>query len=135
MYNGKMYHGGQGNNMYVFPGIGLGTILSKSVQVTQGMIYASGEAVPTMITEEEKQLALLYPSVTRIRDVSARVALHVIRAAQKDNVDRLHHLREMDDATLEAWIKDKMYDPHKETQELEDEVRELVQDFSATPRL
>lgn len=135
MYNGKMYHGGQGNNMYVFPGIGLGTILSKSVQVTSGMIYASGEAVPTMITEEEKQLALLYPSVTRIRDVSARVALHVIRAAQKDNVDRLHHLREMDDQTLEAWIKDKMYDPHKETQGLEEEVRELVQDFTASPRL
>ncbi|KIW51379.1 hypothetical protein PV05_10107 [Exophiala xenobiotica] len=135
MYNGKMYHGGQGNNMYVFPGIGLGTILSKSVQVTSSMIYASGEALPTMITEEEKQLALLYPSIKRIRDVSARVALHVIRAAQKDNVDRLHHLRDMDDQTLEAWIKDKMYDPHKETQELENEVRDLVVDFAASPRL
>ncbi|KAK5226185.1 hypothetical protein LTR72_004089 [Exophiala xenobiotica] len=135
MYNGKMYHGGQGNNMYVFPGIGLGTILSKSVQVTSSMIYASGEALPTMITEEEKELALLYPSIKRIRDVSARVALHVIRAAQKDNVDRLHHLRDMDDQTLEAWIKDKMYDPHKETQELENEVRDLVVDFAASPRL
>ncbi|KIW20451.1 hypothetical protein PV08_01026 [Exophiala spinifera] len=134
-YNGQTYHPGQGNNMYVFPGIGLGTILSKSVQVTSRMIYASGEALPTMITEEEKQLALLYPSVTRIRDVSARVALYVIRAAQKDNVDRVHHLRDMDDQTLEAWIKDKMYDPHKETQGLEDEVRELVEDFSAVPRL
>ena len=63
------------------------------------------------------------------------MALHVIRAAQKDNVDRLHHLRDMDDQTLEAWIKDKMYDPHKETQELENEVRDLVVDFAASPRL
>jgi len=135
-YNGKTYHPGQGNNMYVFPGIGLGTILSKSVQVTSNMIYASGEALPTMITEEEKDLALLYPAITRIRDVSARVALYVIRAAQKDNVDRLHSLRDMDDAALEAWIKDKMYDPHKETEELENELRDIVQDLSMTsPRL
>lgn len=135
-YNGKTYHPGQGNNMYVFPGIGLGTILSKSVQVTSNMIYASGEALPTMITEEEKDLALLYPAITRIRDVSARVALYVIRAAQKDNVDRLHSLRDMDDASLEAWIKDKMYDPHKETEELENELRDIVQDLSmSSPRL
>lgn len=100
------------------------------------MIYASGEALPTMITDEEKDLALLYPSITRIRDVSARVALYVIRAAQRDNVDRLHHLRDMDDATLEAWIVDKMYDPHKETQELENELRDIVQDLSvSSPRL
>ena len=126
MYNGKMYHPGQGNNMYVFPGIGLGAILSKAVQVTGSMIYASGEALPTMISESEKELSLLYPSITRIRAVSARVALFVIRAAQKDNVDRLHHLREMDDKELEAWIKEKMYDPHKETDELESEVRDIA---------
>ncbi|EXJ88663.1 malate dehydrogenase (oxaloacetate-decarboxylating)(NADP+) [Capronia coronata CBS 617.96] len=131
-FKDKMYHPGQGNNMYVFPGIGLGTILCKAVQVTQGMIYASGEALPTMITEEEKQLALLYPAITRIRDVSARVALYVIRAAQKDNVDRLHYLREMSDEALEAWIKSKMYDPHRETKELESEVREIVDDLVAS---
>lgn len=134
-HKGKTYHPGQGNNMYVFPGIGLGTILSKAVQVTPGMIYASGEALPTMITPEEKELALLYPAITRIRDVSARVALLVIRAAQKDNVDRIHHLRDMSDDTLEAWIKDKMYDPHQETAELENEVRELVHDISSSPKL
>jgi malate dehydrogenase (oxaloacetate-decarboxylating)(NADP+) len=78
---------------------------------------------------------LLYPDITRIRDVSARVALYVIRAAQKDNVDRIHQLRDMSDSHLEAWIKEKMYDPHRETQELEDEVRELVQDIIGSPKL
>jgi len=129
-YKGQLYHPGQGNNMYVFPGIGLGTILSKSVQVTSNMIYASGEALPSMITEEEKQLALLYPDIARIREVSARVARYVIRAAQQDNVDRLHHLRDMTDDHLESWIKDKMYDPHQETAELEAEVREIVDDLT-----
>ena len=131
-HNGKFFHPGQGNNMYVFPGIGLGAILSNAVQVTSNMIYASGEALPTMITEEEKELGLLYPSITRIRDVSARVALYVIRSAQKDNVDRLHHLREMNDADLEQWIQSKMYDPHAETKELEDEGKEIASTITSS---
>lgn len=126
MYKNKMYHPGQGNNMYVFPGIGLGTILCKAVKVTGSMIYASGEALPTKITEEEKELALLYPQITRIREVSVRVARFVIRAAQKDNVDRLHYLREMNDDKLEQWIQEKMYDPHTETQSLTTEVEEMA---------
>lgn len=125
-HNGKTLHPGQGNNMYVFPGIGLGAILSKSVQVTSDMIYASGEAIPSMITEEERKLGMLYPAITRIRDVSARVATYVIRAAQRDNVDRMHHLRDMSDSELEAWVKTKMYCPHAETRELEEEVRDIV---------
>jgi len=129
MYKGKMYHPGQGNNMYVFPGIGLGTILSKAVTVTSGMIYASGEALPAILSEEEKSMALLYPQITRIREVSVVVARYVIRAAQKDNVDRIHHLREISDEELDEYIKDKMYDPHAETTNLETEVQEMVSEL------
>ncbi|RMZ83472.1 hypothetical protein DV737_g1585, partial [Chaetothyriales sp. CBS 132003] len=129
-YKGKFYHPGQGNNMYVFPGIGFGTIISKAVQVTSNMIYASGEALPSTITEEEKELSLLYPDITRIRDVSARVAVYVIRAAQRDNVDRVHSLRALSDEKLEALIKELMYDPHQETPALEEEVREIASSIS-----
>lgn len=131
MYKNHMYHPGQGNNMYVFPGIGLGTILCKAVKVTPYMIYASGEALPTMITEEEKELALLYPNITRIREVSVRVARYVIRAAQKDNVDRMHHLRDLKDDELDEWIREKMYDPHAETKTLEGEVQEIARDLTS----
>lgn len=134
-YKGKTYHPGQGNNMYVFPGIGLGTILCKAVKVTKGMIYASGEALPTMITEEEKDRALLYAEITRIRDVSARVAVYVIRAAQKDNVDRLHSLRELSDEQLEEWVKEKMYDPHKAIEDIEEELDNLAKDLAHTRAL
>jgi len=130
LYKGKVFHPGQGNNMYVFPGIGLGTILSKAVKVTSGMIYASGEALPATLTDEEKDKGLLYPDITRIRDVSVVVSRFVIRAAQKDNVDRIHHLRDMTDEELDDHIRGKMYDPHKETAVLEDEVREMAEDIS-----
>ena len=77
---------------------------------------------------------MLYPSIDRIRDVSARVALYVIRAAQKSHVDRLHHLREHDDEELEQWIKEKMYDPHKELEELETEVRDIAEGIMSTSK-
>ena len=121
---------GQGNNMYVFPGIGLGTILSRAIQVTDNMIYASGESLSTALTQEEISMACLYPEITRIREVSVRVTRFVIRAAQKDNVDRLHHLREMDDEQLEEWIRSKMYDPHAETKNLEEEVKEMARELA-----
>ena len=130
-YKNKIYHPGQGNNMYVFPGIGLGTILSKAVKVTSGMIFASGEALPTTLTEEEKHMSLLYPEITRIREVSVVVARYVIRAAQKDNVDRIHHLREISDKELDDYIWEKMYDPHAETAVLEAEVQDLAKELTS----
>jgi malate dehydrogenase (oxaloacetate-decarboxylating)(NADP+) len=126
----KTLHPGQGNNMYVFPGIGLGTILSKAIQVTDGMIYASGESLSTALTQEEIKMGCLYPQITRIREVSVRVTRFVIRAAQKDNVDRLFHLREMSDEQLEEWIRSKMYDPHAETRNLEEEVKEMARELA-----
>jgi malate dehydrogenase (oxaloacetate-decarboxylating)(NADP+) len=133
-YKGKTYLPGQGNNMYVFPGIGLGTILCKAVKVTSGMIFASGEALPITITEEEKQMSLLYPDITRIRDVSVVVARYVIRAAQKDNVDRIPHLREISDEELDCYIREKMYDPHAETGVLEAEVEDLAKELASSKR-
>ncbi|KAL2838642.1 malic enzyme [Aspergillus pseudoustus] len=111
-YRDKTYHPNQGNNMYVFPGIGLGTILCKASRVTGSMIYAAGQAVSARMSEGELEDGLLYPRLVRIREVSAFVALCVIRAAQKDAVDDEKSLREISDAQLEALIRAQMYDPH-----------------------
>jgi len=104
--------------MYVFPGIGLGTILCKAVEVTDTMIYASAKHLSTTLTAEEMENGLLYPDLTRIRDVSVVVARGVIRAAQEAKVDRETAIRELNDADLDVWIKSKMYDPHHEVASL-----------------
>ncbi|KAL4910193.1 hypothetical protein BDW74DRAFT_144613 [Aspergillus multicolor] len=127
----KMYYPGQGNNMYVFPGIGLGTILSKSVKVTDSMIYASGEALSKALTAEEIERGLLYPDLTRIRQVSVVVARNVIRAAQEAKVDREATLRTMNDEALDAWIKLHMYDAHSEVHQLEREVGSILSTLGA----
>lgn len=112
--------------MYVFPGIGLGTILSKATTVTQSMIYASATSLSTSLSSSEVSNGLLYPDLSRIRDVSVIVAMGVIRAAQQAGVDRETRLQEMDEKELETWVRSKMYDPLAETQRVEEEVSELM---------
>jgi malate dehydrogenase (oxaloacetate-decarboxylating)(NADP+) len=97
----------------VFPGLGQGTILSQSKHVTQNMVYAAGAAIPDVMLEKEIKAGLLYPELDRKREVGSFVALRVIRAAQKDEVDRATDLRRMSDDELLDWISKKMYDPFK----------------------
>ena len=114
--------------MYVFPGIGLGTILSKATTVTQSMIYASATSLSTSLNPSEVSKGWLYPELARIRDVSVIVAIGVIRAAQEAGVDREQSIKGMGNDELEKWVRSKMYDPLTETQRVEKEVHELIDD-------
>ena len=78
------YEPGQGNNMYIFPGLGLGAILSKARHVSDAMVEQASIALASSLTEEEKAAQLVYPRLTRIRDISAQVAFSVIRQAQRE---------------------------------------------------
>jgi len=129
-HNNKLLTPGQGNNMYVFPGIGLAAILSKAVNVTQSMIYASGEALSTSLTPEERNNNWLYPNINRIREVSVVVTCGVIRAAQKEGVDRELALRSLNDDELATYVRERMYDPFKEKDRVEAEVKELASHLS-----
>ncbi|MFP6814704.1 MAG: NAD-dependent malic enzyme [Pseudomonadales bacterium] len=85
-HGGRTYHIGQGNNVFVFPGLGLGALVADAAQVTDAMVSASSAALAEQITDEELELGLLFPSVTRLREVSKEVARAVVRQARKDNV-------------------------------------------------
>jgi malate dehydrogenase (oxaloacetate-decarboxylating)(NADP+) len=97
--------------VYVFPGIGLGTILCEAAHVTESMIYASAAGLAASLNATEKARGDLYPELPRVREVSVIVAREVIRAAQKEGVDRKKTLQFMSDAELDAYIRSKMYDP------------------------
>ncbi|KAG6872707.1 hypothetical protein C0995_007375 [Termitomyces sp. Mi166 len=110
-YEDETLFPGQGNNMYIFPGLGLGAILSRATSVTDSMVEASSLGLAGSLTEEERSMGLLYPRIERIREISARIATQVIRAAQKEGVDRSTDLRPMSDAELLKSVSSKMWYP------------------------
>ncbi|KAG6918747.1 hypothetical protein DXG01_011938 [Tephrocybe rancida] len=110
-YAGKVYEPGQGNNMYIFPGIGMGAILSKARHVTSSMVEQAAIALSESLSNEEQSSDLVYPRLARIREISARIALAVIRAAQEDGVDENGLFRNLPDAALLDYIKAKQWHP------------------------
>jgi malate dehydrogenase (oxaloacetate-decarboxylating)(NADP+) len=83
-YDGAHRYPGQGNNMYVFPGLGLGAILSRASAVTDSMVEAASLALADSLTDEERAEDRVYPNLTRIREISAQIAHRVVRTAQND---------------------------------------------------
>jgi len=84
-YNGVTYHFGQANNALVYPGLGLGTIVSRASKVTDSMLHAAAEAVAGQVDVSEPGAALL-PAVQNLRASSATSAIAVAKAANADSV-------------------------------------------------
>ncbi|KAK3434829.1 hypothetical protein EUGRSUZ_D02251 [Eucalyptus grandis] len=88
--NGKIGHVNQANNMYLFPGIGLGTLLSGARFITDGMLQAAAECLASYMTDEEVQNGILYPSINSIRHITAEVGAAVLRAAVAEELAEGH---------------------------------------------
>jgi len=84
-YNGVEYAVGQANNALVYPGIGLGTIVSRARRVTDGMLLAAAEAVAGLVDVHQPGAGVL-PDVENLRATSATVAVAVSRQAAADGV-------------------------------------------------
>ena len=78
---GRRYVVGQANNAYVFPGIGLGVVAGGIRRVTDGMFLAAADALAGTTSTAELAEGSVYPAITRMRDVSVRVAEAAIVAA------------------------------------------------------
>ncbi|KAI4328755.1 hypothetical protein L6164_021087 [Bauhinia variegata] len=88
--NGRMGHVNQANNMYLFPGIGLGTLLSGARLITDGMLNAASECLASYMTDEDIQKGILYPSVDSIRDLTAEIGAAVLREAVAEGIAEGH---------------------------------------------
>jgi malate dehydrogenase (oxaloacetate-decarboxylating) len=84
-YKGVEYAIGQANNALIYPGIGLGTIVSRASRVTDRMLLAASEAIAGLVDVSRPGAGLL-PEVENLRAVSASVAVAVARRAVEDGV-------------------------------------------------
>ena len=108
--NGNTYVPRQGNNSYVFPGIGLGAIVSRAKHVTNDMFLAAAHALAEQVSASDLAQGSLYPALPRIREVSARIATAVAEAAYREGL--AGSARPVD---LEAHMRSKMFDPRYES--------------------
>ena len=77
----ETYVPGQGNNAFIFPGVGLGAIVSRARVITDEMFLAAARSLARQVTEADLERGRLYPSLTRIRKVSALIAHDVAKLA------------------------------------------------------
>ena len=107
-YKGKTFLPGQGNNMFIFPGLGFGSYLSQSSIVSDLMIITAAKTLADFVTDEEIAQENIYPSLSSIRDISALIATNVILQAQREGLAQ-ENLEDKGD--LLTWVKSQMFFP------------------------
>ncbi len=103
---GKTLVPSQGNNVYIFPGVGLGVIASGARQVTDEMFFLAAQALASLVTEDDLAQGSVYPPLAKIREVSATIAATVAETAYRHD---LASKPRPDD--ILGYIKSLMYEP------------------------
>ena len=107
---GQHYVPRQGNNSYIFPGVGLGVVTVKATRVTDSMFMAAARTLAESVSEADLAQGSLYPSLSRVRDVSAHIAAAVAKIAFSEG---LAGIEPVDD--LYEFMLLQMYDGHYES--------------------
>eukprot|EP00759_Apiculatamorpha_spiralis_P049950 PhF_6_TR4455/c0_g1_i1/m.6042/K00029/E1.1.1.40, maeB; malate dehydrogenase (oxaloacetate-decarboxylating)(NADP+) len=106
-HKGRTYTPSQTNNMYIFPGVGLGIVLSGAKRVTDEMFHSSAKALAFSVSEETLlKTRCLFPGVHMAREVSPKIALAVMETAAKSKLATKGR-----ENVTENWIKRMMYVP------------------------
>ncbi|KAI3693850.1 hypothetical protein L1987_76804 [Smallanthus sonchifolius] len=103
---GEIGYSNLGNNIYLFPGIGLGTLLSGARIISDGMLQAAAECLAEYMTEDEVLKGIIYPPISRIRDITKAVAAAVISEAIQERIAEGY--REMTPRELKRLSKEEI---------------------------
>lgn len=105
-YNGQQFVPGQANNAYVFPGIGLGVVVSGARTVTDEVFAIAAKTLAEMVSKDDLALGRIYPSLKEIRHVSHNIATAVAELAYERGLATRPQPDDISAAVVEA-----MYQP------------------------
>ena len=105
--DGRTFVPRQGNNSYIFPGVGLGAIASGTRLVTDEMFMAAAHTLAQLVSEADIAQGSLYPALPRIREVSAHIGAAVADVAYRSGLATGQAPKD-----LLAYVQSQMYDPH-----------------------
>lgn len=103
---GEDHRPGQGNNAYVFPGIGLGCIIANTKNIPDELFLVAAQTLAKLVNQSSLQEGTLYPPLTEIRNLSLAIAVAVA-----DKSFELGIAKNSKPQDLEQFIKDYMYEP------------------------
>jgi len=103
---GRTFVPRQGNNSYIFPGVGLGAIVSRTSRITDAMFMAAATTLAQQVESSDLEQGSLYPALSRVREVSARIAAAVVDVAFAEGLAQAQPTS----GTL-ALVKSRMYEP------------------------
>ncbi|MCB1198803.1 MAG: hypothetical protein KDK51_10540, partial [Deltaproteobacteria bacterium] len=95
-YDNKSFRISQGNNVFIFPGVGLGALLAQAKHVSSKMFYLASKTLSEQVTPEELAQGMLFPHITRLREITREIAITIIldhdakttRAQAEEKVDQ-----------------------------------------------
>lgn len=99
VHNGKSHPIGQGNNAFIFPGLGFGAIVAGAREVTDAMVLEAADALADYVKEHHLDKGLIYPPIGELQAASTLVAARVIARAIDDGVSELAQ------RPIGEWIK------------------------------
>lgn len=115
-HDGKKLYPSQGNNMYIFPGLGFGARVCKSKHVSQNMISSASKALADSVTDEELKQGKLYPPISKIREISAKIAEKVVETSFEEGLAQIKRPESIYDFVVERmyipeYIYEKIIEP------------------------
>jgi malate dehydrogenase (oxaloacetate-decarboxylating)(NADP+) len=105
VYEGKTFDPGQGNNAYIFPGLGLGIVAGGIEHVNDELLITAAECLANLVENHDLDLGALYPPIQEIRSVSLAIAKAVMLNAVQQG------LSSIDPSTIDQRIQNELYDP------------------------
>ncbi|WP_038056089.1 NAD-dependent malic enzyme [Thermus amyloliquefaciens] len=108
-YMGRTIPVGQGNNAFIFPGLGLGAVLARAREVTDGMVLEAAYALYDYTQSHFPEL--LYPPVSRLREVSPYVAARVMQRALEEGVAEEERVLGLSFKGLMEFVRSRFWEP------------------------
>lgn len=108
-YMGRTIPIGQGNNAFIFPGLGLGAVLARAREVTDGMVLEAAYALYDYTQGHFPEL--LYPPVSRLREVSPYVAARVMQKALEEGVAEEERVKGLSFKGLMEFVRSRFWEP------------------------
>ncbi len=109
--NNRLLVPGQCNNLYIFPGVGMGAVSCQASRVTDAMFHAAARTLADQVGEDSLAVGRLFPDLRHIREISARIAAAVCRVAVEQGLAGIE-APPNGDGDWETFIRARMYHPH-----------------------